>query len=56
VAIGAISRDTLLHNFRTGEILPPAHTNDQEIELIKKEPRPPNVTPNLQPDSPVLKD
>ncbi len=37
---GAISRDTLLHNFRTGEILPPARTNEQELELIKKEPRP----------------
>ena len=35
---GAISRDTLLHNFRTGEILPPARTNEQEIELIKNEP------------------
>ena len=40
---GAISRDTLLHNFRTGEILPPARTNEQEIELIRKEPPPPNV-------------
>jgi len=28
---GAISRDTLLHNFRTGEILPPARTNEQEL-------------------------
>jgi hypothetical protein len=35
---GAISRDTLLHNFRTGEILPPARTNEQELELIGKEP------------------
>jgi hypothetical protein len=51
---GAISRDTLLHNFRTGEILPPARTNDQELELIRKEPPPPNVTPMLQPASPVL--
>jgi hypothetical protein len=31
---GAISRDTLLHNFRTGELLPPARTNEQELELI----------------------
>ncbi len=46
---GAISRDTLLHNFRTGEILPPARTNDQEIELIRKEPPPPNVMPMLRP-------
>ena len=37
---GAISRDTLLHNFRTGEILPPARTNEQEMELIKSEPAP----------------
>jgi len=46
---GAISRDTLLHNFRTGEILPPARTNEQEIELIRKEPPPPNVTVMPQP-------
>jgi hypothetical protein len=53
---GAISRDTLLHDFRTGEILPPARTNDQEMELIRKEPPPPNITPMLQPgSSPVLK-
>ena len=37
---GAISRDTLLHNFRTGEILPSARTNEQELELIRKEPVP----------------
>jgi len=37
---GAISRDTLLHNFRTGEILPPARTNEQELELIEAEPAP----------------
>jgi hypothetical protein len=46
---GAISRDTLLHNFRTGEILPPARTNEQELELIRKEPPPANITPMLQP-------
>lgn len=46
---GAISRDTLLHNFRTGEILPPARTNEQEIELIKREPPPINIAPMLQP-------
>lgn len=45
---GAISRDTLLHKFRTGEILPPARTNEQEIELIQKEP-PPNVMPMVRP-------
>ena len=38
---GAISRDTLLHNFRTGEILPPARTNEQELALIQSEPPPP---------------
>ena len=37
---GAISRDTLLHNFRTGEILPSARTNEQKMELIRKEPAP----------------
>ena len=47
--IGAISRDTMLHNFRTGEILPPARTNEQEMELIKKEPPPANISPMLQP-------
>ena len=42
---GATSRDTLLHNFRTGEILPSARTNDQEMELIRKEPAPVNIVP-----------
>ena len=37
---GAISQDTLLHNLRTGEILPSARTNEQELELIRKEPAP----------------
>ena len=37
---GAISRVTLLHNFRTGEILPLARTNEQELELNRKEPVP----------------
>ena len=47
---GAISRDTLLHNFRTGEILPPARTNDQELELIRKEPPPlPTIVPLQNP-------
>jgi hypothetical protein len=46
---GAISRDTLLHNFRTGEILPPARTNEQELELIRKEPPPSNITPMFHP-------
>jgi len=35
---GAISRDTLLHILRTGEIVPSARTNEQEVELIRKEP------------------
>ena len=34
---GAISRDTLLHNLRTGEILPPSRTSEQELELIREE-------------------
>lgn len=42
---GAISRDTLLHNFRTGEILPPARTNEQELQLIKSEPKAPVLEP-----------
>ena len=37
---GAISRDTLLHNLRTGEILPSARTNEQEVELIRADPAP----------------
>lgn len=37
---GAISRDTLLHNLRAGELLPPVRTNEQEVELIGKEPVP----------------
>ena len=40
---GAISRDTLLHNLRTAEILPPARTNEQEVELIREEGAPANV-------------
>jgi len=35
---GAISQDTLLHNLRTGEILPSARTHEQELALIRKEP------------------
>lgn len=46
---GAISRGRLLHNFRTGEILPPARPNNEEIELVWKEPPPPNVTSMPQP-------
>jgi len=38
--MGAISRDTLLHNFRQGEILPPGRTNEQELGLVRKEPEP----------------
>ncbi len=41
---GAISQDTLLHNLRTGEILPTARTNEQEMELIRKVPAPAAVT------------
>jgi hypothetical protein len=32
---GAISRDTLLHNLRQGEILPPGRSDQQEVELIR---------------------
>ena len=35
---GAISRDTLLHNLRQGEILPPGRTGEHEVELIGREP------------------
>ena len=42
---GAISQDTLLHDLRTGEILPSARTNEQELELIRKEPAPATVAP-----------
>jgi hypothetical protein len=31
---GAISRDTLLHNLRQGEILPPGRTAEQEVRLL----------------------
>lgn len=35
-----VSRDTLLHNLRVGELLPPARTNEQEVELIETVPAP----------------
>ena len=34
--MGAISRDTLLHNFRQGEILPLGRTNEQAVEKIQR--------------------
>jgi hypothetical protein len=34
--MGAISRDTLLHNFRQGEVLPPGRTNEEEVELVEE--------------------
>ena len=34
---GAISRDTMLHLFRKGEILPEGRTTDEEAKLIEKE-------------------
>jgi hypothetical protein len=34
---GAISRDTLLHNLRQGEILPPGRSSEQEMELVRSE-------------------
>ena len=33
---GAISRDTLLHNLRQGEILPPGRSDQQEVRMIGK--------------------
>ena len=48
---GAISQDPLLHNLRTGEILPSARTNEQELELIRKEP-PPAAAPSAAAQSP----
>ena len=35
-----LGQDTLLHNLGTGEILPSARTNEQELELIRKETAP----------------
>ena len=35
---GAISRDTLLHNLRAGEVLPPARTNEEELKLLAAAP------------------
>ena len=48
---GAISRDTMLHNFRAGEILPPARTTEQEMEMIRRDPPPlrPATTNGHQP-------
>jgi hypothetical protein len=37
---GAISRDTLLHNLRQGEILPLGRSAEQELELVRREPQP----------------
>ena len=34
---GAISRDTMLHLFRKGEILPEGRTTEEEAQLIEKE-------------------
>ena len=45
--MGAISRDTLLHNFRQGEILPPGRTNEQEVEKIRTEGRSPEFLPKV---------
>jgi hypothetical protein len=33
---GAISQDTLLHNLRQGEILPPGRSGEEEVRLIGK--------------------
>jgi len=54
---GAISQDTLLHNLRSGEILPSARTNEQEMELIRNDK--PQAAPigngKLQTETPVLR-
>ncbi len=31
---GAISRETLLHNLRVAEVLPPGRSDEEEIKLI----------------------
>ena len=41
---GGISRDTLLQNLRTGEILPPARTSEQEVRLIQQEAHGPKLS------------
>jgi len=46
---GAIGRDTLLHNLRAGKILPSARTNEQEVELIRREPAPAGATSPVTP-------
>lgn len=51
--MGAISRDTLLHNFRQGEILPPGRTNEQEVERIKAD-GPPQQTVSGRGDREVV--
>ena len=42
---GAISQDTLLYNLRTGEILPAARTNEQELQLIRETTPPVALSP-----------
>ena len=41
--MGVISRDTWLHSFRQGEILPPGRTNEQELEKIRTEQKNPEL-------------
>jgi hypothetical protein len=53
--MGAISRDTLLHNFRQGEILPPGRTNEQELEKIQKDGLPEHGSEFLQKIAKVAK-
>ena len=33
---GAISRETMLHLFRRGEVLPENRTDEEEIKLVKR--------------------
>ena len=34
---GALSRDSMLDNFRRGEVLPEGRTNEEEMRLVKAE-------------------
>lgn len=45
---GAISRDTMLFQWKQGELLPPGRTQEQELALIKADPPPvPVLLPNV---------
>lgn len=51
-----ISHNTLLHNMRQGEMLPPGITDEEEIALIESQP-PPEITmptPSVDPNAPPI--